>query len=284
MGPEANWHIFATAGSTLSFVQDPIFDLNAELEESHWWFVGRRTIIRGIVTAVFPPRAGRRVIDIGCGTGANIASFAADYDVTGYDLSQKAIGYARKRFPDVDFVLDDAAKHLAAIEPRNGGVNHFLLLNDVLEHIEDDYAFLNTIVDSAPTAAWLLITVPADPELWSNHDESHGHFRRYTRDSLQALLDSVDVDVVYTTHFNTRLYPLVKLIRKATAMVGGSFGASDSDLSRPPAIINGRLTAIFASELDAILDAIEDDPVNRGPVFDKGVSLLALVRISDRRD
>ncbi|NND02542.1 MAG: hypothetical protein HKN91_07125, partial [Acidimicrobiia bacterium] len=64
-----------------------LFELHADLEVRHWWFLGRRAVIGAIVRELVPPGKNHHIVDIGCGTGANIASFAGDYCATGIDPS-----------------------------------------------------------------------------------------------------------------------------------------------------------------------------------------------------
>ncbi|HEY2251089.1 MAG TPA: class I SAM-dependent methyltransferase, partial [Planctomycetaceae bacterium] len=85
-------------------MQSAQFQLHAEIEERHWWFVARRRILRAIVEQLVPPSSEATVIDVGCGTGANLASLAADYRCIGVDTSSEAIRLARKRFPAVRFI------------------------------------------------------------------------------------------------------------------------------------------------------------------------------------
>src|SRR3954462_8236151 len=39
------------------------FELHQRIEQTHWWFVGRRLIMQQLVHAVVPARAGRLVVD-----------------------------------------------------------------------------------------------------------------------------------------------------------------------------------------------------------------------------
>jgi hypothetical protein len=69
------------------------------------------------------------------------------------------------------------------------GQHELALMLDVIEHVEDDRAFLRDCVGPKlePTAQ-ALITVPAFDALFSQHDRDLGHFRRYDRASLQQVL------------------------------------------------------------------------------------------------
>jgi len=103
----------------------PQFELNAEIEDKHWWFCARRQIVAKLVRHLLPPADDACIIDIGCGTGANIADLASDYRVIGIDPSADAIGFANRRYPHVDFrcgQAPEALDYLDASLPANGCV------------------------------------------------------------------------------------------------------------------------------------------------------------------
>ena len=60
-----------------------IFRLNFEIELKHWWFRARREILRKLIAQVAPPSPDTLLVDIGCGTGANIGALAEDYACVG---------------------------------------------------------------------------------------------------------------------------------------------------------------------------------------------------------
>ncbi len=257
-------------------MQRSLFRLNATLERSHWWFVGRRRIIEGLIREIQPPGPGRRVIDVGCGTGANIASLAEDYEVVGFDLSEDAIAFARQRFPDVAFHLRDAVEYLGQIESpgRIESPEICILANDVIEHIEDDRGFLESVVNAAPSGSLFLLTAPADPRLWSPHDVSHGHFRRYTLDTFEQLWVDLPVSVLLHSYYNARLYWVVRVIRAVTSSANSSYGSSDSDLSLPPSWVNRWLTSLFSGELPHLRKAMGSGK----PAYRHGVSVISVLK------
>ena len=83
---------------------------------------------------LLPARGGiSTIIDIGCGTGANIASFAEDFHSVGIDTSNEAVRWARERFPKVRFLVGRAPEDLGDLM----GQARLFLLNDVLEHVRE---------------------------------------------------------------------------------------------------------------------------------------------------
>lgn len=244
-------------------MQHEQFVAHAELENRHWWFTARRVILRGLVHAVATPGMGTALVDVGCGTGGNAAALAGEYDVLGLDPSGDAIELARSRFPGVRFVRADDPEPARAHLTR-GGV---LLMTDVLEHVADDRGLLARTIDAVPAGGHLVLTVPADPALWSRHDTQFGHYRRYRAAELRALWHDAPVEERLLTPFNARLKPVIATIRRFTRDDG-------SDLGIPTGPLNAVLHRIFAGEASALVRAID-----RGkPAFSRGVSLAAVLR------
>jgi hypothetical protein len=93
-------------------------------------------------------------------------------------------------------------------------IGEIYLMNDVLEHIEDDRLFLKSITDSAPNEALFVFTVPAMMSLWSGHDVYLKHFRRYTKKELNMVISSSGLSISDSYYMFGTLYPLALLIRR----------------------------------------------------------------------
>lgn len=238
------------------------FDLFARFEHTHWWFVARRRIMRELVIATAPAAGDTLAVDIGCGTGGNIAALADRYHCVGIDDSAHAIAYARARFSGVEFVqsVDPAviAPHLARAR--------VVLCMDVIEHVENDAAFLEEIVRATRPGAILLLTVPVGMELWSEHDLTNGHFRRYAIDDFSSLWTKLPVRVRLLSAFNARLYPLVRAARVLARMRGHAHGEMGTDFTMPRPAVNATLRWIFAGEGPVLTRALDtgERPYRRG--------------------
>ncbi|HTY24524.1 MAG TPA: methyltransferase domain-containing protein [Desulfomonilaceae bacterium] len=252
-------------------MRDEQFELHARIEEAHWWFRGRRSIINRIAGHVLPASCRGMIIDIGCGTGANLAALASDHDCLGIDVSENAIRLARQRFSNVEFLHSDL-RHLAV--PAYQGPRLWLLL-DVLEHVEDDISFFSTILSVMEENDHLLMTVPANMSLWSPHDAAHGHYRRYHRAMLEKLWKGREVTVIFVTYFNFFLFPIIYAVRAYNRLRKKEWGEAGTDLDLPGPWLNGVLESIFSSE-GAILEYLMKRGRRTGWPF--GVSLMALLR------
>lgn len=248
-----------------------LFRLHAELEARHWWFAGRRRIMARLVRAVLPPADGRLVVDIGCGTGANLAALADGYRCLGIDTSADAIELARERFPGVRFVHGFAPADIEEDVAEAG----MLLFMDVIEHVPDDFALVSEVLARARPGTHALITVPANERLWSQHDVSFGHYRRYDAARLAAVWEGLPVRPLLLSYFNSRLYPVVRTVRTLGRLRGHASGRAGTDLSLPPAPLNAFLERFFAGEAGTLLDTMNG---RRARGYRAGVSLVALVR------
>ena len=70
-----------------------LFREMAAVQQTHWWFVARREILSAVVRRLRLP-AQARILEIGCGTGANLAMlaqhgqlFAMEYDAAAREMA-----------------------------------------------------------------------------------------------------------------------------------------------------------------------------------------------------
>ena len=246
------------------------FQLHAEIEERHWWFVARRRILRSLVEQLLPPSPDATVIDVGCGTGANLASLANDYHCVGIDTSPAAIRLARQRFPGVEFIQGFAPADLGGLIDAA----RMVLMMDVLEHVPDDFRLFSLISAAMQPGAYLLVTVPADQQLWNRHDESFGHYRRYDRRRLTELWEGLPLKPLLVSHFNSRLYPLIKTVRAINRRRGSVAGVAGTDFKIPRGPLNRILESIFAGERRTLGKSLSRGQGGYG----RGVSLVALLQ------
>jgi SAM-dependent methyltransferase len=246
------------------------FQLHASIEERHWWFVGRRRILGRLVSEVLPPSRDATIVDVGCGTGANIASLADRYRCIGIDTSPEAIELSQQRFPAVQFRAGFAPKDLGDEAQRA----QLFLMTDVLEHIQDDFAMFSALLASASPGCFFLVTVPADESLWSEHDESFGHYRRYDRARLEQVWAGLPVKTLLLSYFNTRLLPIIRSIRSLNRLRGHAAGAAGTDFWLPSRPANALLTAIFAGESNRLLRTLQGKSLG----YRSGASLIALLQ------
>jgi SAM-dependent methyltransferase len=119
--------------------------------------------------------------------------------------------------------------------------DHFDLVvaYDVLEHITEDRQVVAEIARVTRSGGRVLVAVPADPRLWSPHDEAIGHVRRYTRPELIRLFDGPNFRINDVRSWNVLLRPVVAIRRKRV---------EDNDLTALPKVVNAGLGAVIKLE------------------------------------
>jgi hypothetical protein len=150
-----------------------------------------------------------------------------------------------------------------------------LLLTDVLEHVPDDFLLLSRLLAVVRPGAHMLLTVPADAALWSLHDESHGHYRRYDVERFARLWQGLPVTPLLVSHFNSRLYPGVRAVRSMTRLWGTAYGDACTDLRTPCRFVNCLLTQVLAGERNRLVAVLRGE---RQTGYRRGVSLMAVLR------
>lgn len=230
-----------------------------QYEDRHWWFIGRRRIVKSILDRFFKENRSSRILEIGCGTGGNLALLSSYGQLTAVELNDDAIASATQR--NVCPVLKGC---LPEPLPITGNFDLICML-DVLEHIDKDTDSLAKVTTHMQSDGLLLITVPAYMFLWSSHDDIHHHKRRYTKSQLEKLIGNSGLKVVYSTYFNTLLFPLAY----AAKLMNGLGGRNRSlGVALPSAPVNRVLLRIFQLEI----------PLLKQVSLPFGVSVLIIAR------
>ncbi len=215
------------------------YEQMAGLEDRHWWFVGRRQILNRVIAGIpLPPAAC--ILEAGCGSGGNLEMLSQFGQVWAMEKSEMALPLARAR--GVGVVEEGELPYRI---PFGSQQFDLIALLDVLEHLEEDKAALEALIQRLKPSGYMVITVPAYPWLWSAHDELNHHKRRYTRSQLLSLLKSAGLQIHTLTFCNSFLFPLAAGIRLAQKSL--RFRESQ-DLKMPSPWINWLLTEIFAAE------------------------------------
>ena len=236
----------------------------AEVEDVHWWFASRRAIVEHILDRLNLP-GDASILEPGCGTGGNFAMLARRGHLFALDADESAVGFAR-------------ARGLAQVErgalpdqiPFGDRRFDLILMTDVLEHLDDEAGALRALRARLCPGGWLLLTVPAMRWLWSDHDVTHHHRRRYGANELRTLVRGAGLDLTYLSYYNFMLFPIIagtrilqRLQQRNRVGVNGRH-----DLAMPSPSVNAVLQRIFSSERYLIGRA-------RVPL---GVSLIVVAR------
>lgn len=216
-----------------------VYDRMNELETNHWWFVARRKIIAALIGQNLPKGAKAAILEAGCGSGGNLPMLGqfGQVDAFEYDATARQHAIEKSRL-DVRFgaLPDDL--------PFEDRRYDLIGLFDVLEHVEADTESLAALAGRLNEKGKILLTVPAFPFLWSQHDERHHHFRRYTRATLADAASKAGLKISYSSYFNFFLFPVAVAARAAKRLTG----SDTPDDTMPPAWMNAVLTRVFGLE------------------------------------
>ena len=236
-----------------------VFDQMAQLDSRHWWFTARRRILDGVIERVVKPPKDARILELGAGTGHNLAMLSRFGTVEASELDAIARQLASDRLgrPVVEAALPDLSMF-----PTDS--YDLVALLDVLEHVPDDESSLRSIKQLLKPGAALLLTVPINPWMWSAHDVAHHHHRRYRKQEIRKLAEDAGYAIDLISPFNSLLFPPIAAVRLA----GKLTGKDDSDDAMPSAPVNTILDTVFG---------LERSLIGRVPM-PFGVSLVAVLR------
>jgi len=209
------------------------------MEESHFWFTGKRLLLHALLD-----RAGGvhgRVLDVGCGTGGILLSLAGDAAVVGVDYEELALRFCR------DKGLEAVVRGSALALPFEDASFDACVTLDVLEHVDDEQLLLGELRRVLRPGGRAVISVPAFQALWSQHDETFQHRRRYRRTEPMARVREAGFAVEWSSYTNFFIFPpalVWRVLRRWT----GIAPEMRTDFVVPPALVNRALIGTYHCE------------------------------------
>ena len=173
--------------------------------ENHFWIKRRFEVLRKMGRDI--SFASKQIGEIGCGYGLVQKQLEQHYGVMvdGFDLNADALR---------DSVAGNHPRYCYNIFDRNQQfASHydFLILFDVIEHIEQEKSFLDAVLYHLKAGGYLLINVPALMSFYSIYDKVVGHQRRYTLQTLEALCAGMGLKRIAATYWGLPLIPILLL-------------------------------------------------------------------------
>ena len=218
-----------------------------ELEASNWWFVGMRRICLDLVARRSHPDPGGPALDVGCGTGIFAEhlgrSPAGTGAVVGLDSSSTALAFCVERGV-APLVQADGVRL-----PFADGTFSLVTAIGVVEHIEDDAGAVTEWARVLQPGGRLVLLTSSYRFLWSGHDLSNHHVRRYRRRGVQVLLRQAGLVPERVSYVNAILFaPIaaVRMVERLRSRRGGLVARKDTGTVPEP--IDRLLVAVLRVE------------------------------------
>jgi SAM-dependent methyltransferase len=245
------------------------FDRMFAVEEHHWWYRGRRALVRNALDRYAPDQRPLRILDVACATGMSFR-FLADYgEIRGIDISDETIRLCAQR--GIDRIVKGDAVRL----PFAAASFDVVLALDAFEHFDDDIGAMKETFRVLRPGGVLIATVPAFMSLWSPHDDAYHHRRRYRRPQFRERLLQAGFQAERVTYSTMTLFPAVFALRRWRRM-SGKDDVTDSGLRSP----TSDFAVSFPAPVEALAGAITSVEVALQRRLDLpfGVSLCAVMR------
>jgi len=212
------------------------------LENFYWWFQGRKKIVLRLVDKFCKKVNPSIILDAGCGTGMIFSHLEKYGTVVGIDLSKEALKFCRERRLRPLIMAD-----MVALPFKNESFDLIVGL-DILEHIEGDSMAIGDFYRALKKDGILIVTVPAHPFIWSDHDIALHHVRRYTMKQFKQLISLHQWKVLKISYAISFTFPGVVLYRLIAKMIKRGDEKPKTDLIILPNFLNSILTYIIHIE------------------------------------
>ena len=237
----------------------------ARAEARHFWFRGFRAFVTPLLQRAAAGLTGARLLDCGCGTGANLELLGHFGRAYGFDLTEigPRIGREAGR--------TRLARATVTAVPFPTASFDIVTSFDVLYSLadRDETAAIAEMYRLLKQGGCLIVNVAAMAMLRGDHSVLSREVRRYNRDDLRSRLERAGFQIERLTYTNATLFPplaIARLIQRRRGLRAES--EADAEIAVPPASINALMTGVM--RLEALWLRMFDAPF--------GSSLLCLAR------
>lgn len=223
-------------------MQQHTYEIMNRVENKHWWFVGRRAILEEFLRQIIQNPKSKvqspKILDVGCGTGANLEMLQNFGEAEGVDVSNDALEFCRAKGLK-------AHKGLAEKLPFADESFDLVTALDVVEHLDDDVAGLQEMRRVLKKGGRALIFVPAFMWLWGVQDDISNHRIRYTKRQIVERLEKAGFEIERATYANITFFAPI-LAGRTLMKVTGIKPESENNVN--VSALNGLFGKIFSAE------------------------------------
>ena len=237
----------------------------AVAEARHFWFRGFRAFVEPLVKRALIGRTRPRILDCGCGTGANVEWLSSFGESYGFDLTQVGLEIGRARGQH------RLARASVSAAPFPNSAFDLVTSFDVLYSLETpiERAAATEMFRLTRPGGFVIVNVAAMDILHGDHSVLSHEIRRYTRATLTALLSGAGLSIVRMTYTNASLFLPMVAVRAWQRWRGlPAEEHAQQDVQVPMAPVNLALTGLL--KMESLWVRVIDNPF--------GSSLLCLAK------
>jgi len=215
------------------------YDIEWNLERTHWWFSGRRRLLKFLLSYLNIQKDST-VIDVGCGVGSNLPLLKSmGLKVIGIDSESYSLSFA-KNLSGTLLINGDVLR--LPVKSNSIGL---VIATDLLEHLDDDSMGIKEIHRTLRREGKVILTVPAFKSLWGIQDVVGMHKRRYSKNEFLRKIEREGFIVLKSSYFNFFLFFPIFLGRRLIRLLGVKID-SENKINSP--LINFFLKTLFSIE------------------------------------
>jgi SAM-dependent methyltransferase len=227
---------------------DHLLRATEQAEARHFWFRGFRAFVTPLLRQAAAGRRGSslaRLLDCGCGTGANLALLNRFGRAYGFDLSPVGVRIGRQSGRTL------IARASVAAAPFPDSSFDIVTSFDVLYALDEktERAAIAEMFRLLKPGGFAVVNVAAMEQLRGDHSVLSHELRRYSRSGLSARLTQAGFQIVRITYTNATLF-LPMWVARALQRRRGLRGESEAqhEIKVPPVPVNGALSALLLME------------------------------------
>ncbi len=192
-----------------------------DFERNHWWFIARAKILESKIEKISNGKRDLKILNVGVATGQTTEMLQKFGTVVSLEYDKDCCEFLRNTLKME--VINGSITEL----PFDDSQFDLVCAFDVIEHVDEDKLGVQEMIRVAKNEGHVFVTVPAYMQLWSDHDVTNFHKRRYVMKNLVPLFPN-QKDIVFKSYFNSILFLPIYLIR----MVGNMFKSKKKEVAK----------------------------------------------------
>ena len=227
---------------------DQLLEATYRAERQHFWYHGFNAFVRPLLQQATAGLSHPRLLDCGCGTGANLQVLGKYGEAFGLDLTWRGLELARAH--GVRRLVQASVTNVPFASGGFDVVTSFDILYCLPDPAEEAaLAEMNRLLRPGGSA---IVNVAALDMLRGDHSILVGEVRRYTTGRLRKALERAGFTILRLTYTNASIFPAVAAARFWQRLRGVNIQTTTGDFLLPPAPVNAALKGMLLVEAAAL--------------------------------